>query len=85
MSWLWEYKMNGRAWFVSVAALILMSVVVSEAQDVSVAELVRQEWFPKAPPLAKPKGEVIRVSNPEQFRLALNDVKAGGTILLEEE
>jgi hypothetical protein len=41
-------------------------------------------WFPKAPPLPPPGGQVIRVTNtPELFRAA-EQVRPGGTILLAE-
>jgi parallel beta helix pectate lyase-like protein len=43
-----------------------------------------QDWFPKAPPLPKPKGQVIRVTNPKELLQAAEDVKPGGTILLAD-
>lgn len=44
----------------------------------------RQPWFPKAPPLPKPKGQVIEVGNVPELIKALDDVKPGGTILLDD-
>jgi lysophospholipase L1-like esterase len=44
----------------------------------------RQPWFPKAPPLPKPKGQVIEVANVPEFIKALDEVKPGGTILLAD-
>jgi hypothetical protein len=41
-------------------------------------------WFPKAPPLPKPQGQVIRVESVEQLFQAAGDVKPGGTILLAD-
>ena len=43
-----------------------------------------REWFPKAPSLPKPTGQVIRVSNVKQLFQAARDVKTGGTILLAD-
>jgi len=44
----------------------------------------RQPWFPKAPPLSKPGGEVIRAATVAELFRAANDVKPGGTILLAD-
>ncbi len=43
-----------------------------------------QPWFPKAPPLPRPKGQVIEVSNVQELINALAEVKVGGTILLAD-
>lgn len=40
------------------------------------------DWFPKAPPLAQPRGEVIRVADANELLAAVDRVAAGGTILL---
>ncbi len=44
----------------------------------------RQPWFPKAPPLPKPKGQVIEVANVPELIKALNEVQVGGTIYLAD-
>ncbi len=44
----------------------------------------RQPWFPKAPPLPKPAGEVIRAATVAELFRAAKDVKPGGTILLAD-
>ena len=44
----------------------------------------RQPWFPKAPPLSKPTGPVIPVSNVDELFRAAENVKPGGTILLAD-
>jgi len=44
----------------------------------------RQPWFPKAPPLPKPKGQVIEVANVPELIKALDEVKPGGTIFLAD-
>jgi hypothetical protein len=41
-------------------------------------------WFPKAPPLPKPTGQVIRVASVEELFRAANEVEPGGTILLAD-
>jgi len=41
-------------------------------------------WFPTAPPLAPPQAEVIRVVNVDELFLAIENIGAGGTILLGE-
>jgi len=44
----------------------------------------RQPWFPKAPPLPKPVGEVIRVATVEQLFKAAAEAKPGVTILVAD-
>ncbi|MBN2476160.1 MAG: right-handed parallel beta-helix repeat-containing protein [Pirellulales bacterium] len=41
-------------------------------------------WFPKAPPLPEPAGQVIRVSTVEELFRAAEDVQPGGTILVAD-
>jgi len=41
-------------------------------------------WFPKAPPLAPPQAEVIRVVTVDELFRAVEQIGAGGTILLGE-
>jgi lysophospholipase L1-like esterase len=48
------------------------------------AGLPAAPWFPAAPPLPKPGGEVIRVADVGQLFKAVGDVKPGGTILLAD-
>jgi hypothetical protein len=43
-----------------------------------------QPWFPKAPPLPKPGGEVIRAATVAELFKAAAEVKPGGTILLAD-
>ncbi len=44
----------------------------------------RQPWFPKAPPLPKPAGEVLHAATVAELFRATKDVKPGGTILLAD-
>jgi hypothetical protein len=41
-------------------------------------------WFPKAPPLPRPVGEIIPVSSPDELLGAVDRLKPGGTILLAD-
>ncbi len=41
-------------------------------------------WFPKAPPLAPPQAEVIRIQTVDDLFSAVEHIGAGGTILLGE-
>ncbi|HLJ57471.1 MAG TPA: GDSL-type esterase/lipase family protein [Chthonomonadaceae bacterium] len=43
-----------------------------------------QPWFPKAPPLPAPAGDVIRVSSADALYAAAARVRPGGTILLAD-
>ena len=43
-----------------------------------------QDWFPKAPPLPKPTGQVLRVANVKELYAAAENVTPGGTILLAD-
>lgn len=43
-----------------------------------------QDWFPKAPPLPKPDGEVITVKTVPELYAAADKVKPGGTILVAD-
>ncbi len=44
----------------------------------------RQPWFPQAPPLPRPAGEVIRAATVAELFRAAKDVRPGGTILLAD-
>jgi hypothetical protein len=44
----------------------------------------RPEWMPKAPPLPKPRGEVIEVNDVKQLFAAVEKVKPGGTIMMAD-
>ena len=43
-----------------------------------------RRWFPQAPPLPPPEGEVIRVGTVEELLEAVELVRPGGTILVED-
>ena len=42
------------------------------------------KWLPPAPPLPKPSGAVIRVTNVDELYRAAEDVKPGGTIVIAD-
>jgi len=43
-----------------------------------------QPWFPKAPPLARPAGPVVRVAGVDELYAAARDIQPGGTILVAD-
>lgn len=43
-----------------------------------------RDWFPQAPPLPAPKGQVIRVATVEQLFHAADTIQPGGTILVAD-
>jgi hypothetical protein len=48
------------------------------------AEIPIPEWFPVAPPLPPPSGQVLRVETPTELLEAIDRVESGGTILLAD-
>ena len=62
---------------------VACALVFTAMADVPDA-LLDQEWYPKAPPLPAPTGQVIRVSNAEETYKALKDLQPGGTILFSD-
>ena len=66
-------------------ALLCLPIVTGAAPDA--AEPLSppmQAWFPNAPPLPKPEGQIIRVSSVEELFQAAGQVKPGGTILVAD-
>ena len=43
-----------------------------------------KSWFPKAPPLPKPTGQVIKVNDVDRLYQGAKDIQPGGTILLAD-
>ena len=62
---------------------LLATITSQVCADVDPA-LIRQPWFPKAPRLPAPAGQVIRVNSVEALFRAAEDVKPGGTILVAD-
>jgi parallel beta-helix repeat protein len=61
--------------------LLIIGILGNFAEPTNVNNL---SWIPKAPPLSKPQGQVIRVETTEQLFQAAREIKPGGTILLAE-
>lgn len=66
---------------IGILALILLHPLFN-AGAAEPAKAPDQPWFPKAPPLAKPTGSVIRVATVEELFKAADAVKPGGAILV---
>lgn len=64
-----------------LALLPLLPTGVAAAQP---SQPPSEEWFPKAPPLPPAAGEVVRVSDVDGLFQAVQEVPAGGTILLAD-
>ena len=75
---------KGRMARILLVATVFMVASAPAAQDCSRQQLLQQGWLPKAPPLPAPSGTVVRIANPQQLIEALDDVKAGTMILLED-
>ena len=67
-------RKRGRRMRNAVASGLLL-LAVAFAAHARAGESPAQPWFPKAPPLDKPQGNVIRVSSVEQLFQAADDVK----------
>jgi len=67
-----------------VALCCLVVLACAVASTAGPVDPPHQAWFPKAPPLPEPQGEVIRVASVEQLFQAARDVKPAGTILLAD-
>jgi len=65
-----------------LAILLRYSLVLPAESQLLTPPL--QDWFPKAPPLPRPKEEIIEVSDVQQLILTLRDVKPGQTILMAD-
>lgn len=61
-----------------VVLCLFASVGTARADD----PLPARPWFPKAPPLPKPEGQVVRVTTVDELFRAVTDVRPGGTIVV---
>lgn len=67
----------------SIFVIFLACVFVLPAES-QLLTPPQQDWFPKAPPLPRPNGTTIKVSDVRQLILALKDVEPGQTILMAD-
>ncbi len=74
--------------FALAACVVACSCAGAEEKAVTAAKPIihppSEAWWPKAPPLPKPKGPVIRITNVKELLQAAKDVQPGGTILLAD-
>lgn len=68
----------------SAYAEVLRAIDEPGPADREPAEVPHRRWYPEAPPLPPPSGEVIRVTDVEGLREATRRVSPGGTILLAD-
>jgi len=61
-----------------------LSLLISSALTAAEPAAPSLPWFPKAPPLPKPAGQVIRVATVEQLFKAAEEVRPGSTILVAD-
>jgi hypothetical protein len=69
---------------VSAVTLLLLLTIALPAPAADLAPLLDQPWYPKAPPLPAPRGQVLRAATVDQLFRAVESVKPGGTILLAD-
>jgi lysophospholipase L1-like esterase len=65
-------------------AEVVEALAAPRPADGTAAGLPHRPWFPQAPPLPTPAGEVIRVADVEGLHAATRRVQPGGTILLAD-
>ncbi|QDV37750.1 GDSL-type esterase/lipase family protein [Tautonia plasticadhaerens] len=63
---------------------VLEALAAPRQADAPADEAAQRPWFPQAPPLPPPAGEVIRVSDVAGLHEAARRVTPGGTILLAD-
>jgi len=65
-------------------AEVIEAITTQRPADGPWREPAVRVWYPKAPPLPTPAGEVINVANAEALFAAVRRVRPGGTILLAD-
>jgi lysophospholipase L1-like esterase len=80
---LWSHGYNLRNHLVLMAYAEVLEALAAP-RPVTGAEVPHRPWFPEAPPLPPPAGEVIRVGDVGALQAATRRVKPGGTILLAD-
>lgn len=75
---------NLRSYLVLMTYADVLRALAEPRSSTAAAEVPHQPWFPQAPPLPPPTGDVIRVKDVEGLHAAARNVKPGGTILLAD-
>jgi hypothetical protein len=70
--------------YVCRTVLFVFVLTASLAGAAELAELMDQPWYPKAPPLPKPTGEIVRAASVKEIYAALETVKPGGTVMIAD-
>jgi len=65
-------------------ALMKYSEVIKIMSDNSIDDLIHQNWFPIAPKLPYHQGNIIRVTNVDELFYAVENIRAGETILIKD-
>jgi hypothetical protein len=89
-----DLKVPGVAMIVTLLSFILYCPLISDAEGLSMGQTMPESvepvgqsappWFPKAPSLPLPQGEVIHVATVDELFRAVEHIGPRGTILLEE-
>ena len=61
-------------------AILAATVAMGEVPEA----ILKQAWYPKAPPLPKPAGQVIRVSSVDDIYRAAKNLQPGSRILVAD-
>ena len=61
-------------------AILVATVAMAEVPEA----ILKQAWYPKAPPLPKPAGQVIRVYSVDDIYRAAKNLQPGSTILVAD-
>jgi hypothetical protein len=88
---IWSFILDMKTITYKIFIILLVSSFALAAGNAGIAdgklENIKppvQKWFPKAPALPKAKGQTILVSNVQELIQAINQAKAGQTILIED-
>ena len=66
------------------AATVCLAFFAGSLATANESKSPLQDWFPTAPPLAEPTGQVIEVASVDELFRASTNVRPGGTILMAD-
>ncbi len=66
------------------AGLLFATLITSTAVAEVPEAMLKQAWYPKAPPLPRPVGQVIKASNVDDIYEAAKNLQPGNTILVAD-